>query len=148
MADLDYPVWRNGHATSGYRSRVLATPDGRDRGRPDSLSGIPADRADASQVQPDTEQPGQSEGLVGFLPDEEKKKSNNIFYLVEHTEQILATEQSGWVREMQSTMQRQRERESELFSNAPNLVPDSKGNGAGQTVKGPATDEQSAPENN
>ena len=82
------------------------------------------------------------------LPDEEKKKSNNIFYLVEHTEQILGTEQSGWVREMQSTMQRQRERESELFSNAPNLVPDSKGNGAGQTVKGPATDEQSAPENN
>jgi hypothetical protein len=45
------------------------------------------------------------------LSEEEKKKPGNIVYLVEHSEQILGTEQSGWVREMQSAMQRQRERD-------------------------------------
>jgi hypothetical protein len=80
------------------------------------------------------------------LSEEEKKESKKIRYLVEHSEQILGTEQSGWVREMQSAMQRLREREPELFPNVPELKLDTKGNGAAQSSDAQEAEDQGVAE--
>ncbi len=66
-----------------------------------------------------------------------------ITHLIKHTEEILETEQTGWVREMRSALERQRDRMKEMAPNLPTVdAPGTTTNGGAPNEANPADTDQ------